>query len=71
MYSVRLKKHVYIAFDRPLMSLGNTVEILQLEWQKCRDWSTHEAVKFPHLIHGIHWRYDYLIFRKKVKKDVQ
>ena len=30
MYVARLKKHIYITFDRALMSLGNTVEIVQI-----------------------------------------
>ena len=74
MYLARRVKHIHIAsFDRPLMSLKNAEEILELimqEWQKYGDKSTHQIV-FPRLIRSIQWRYDYFIFRKKAKRDVQ
>ena len=64
MYVARLKKHIYIAFDRALMSLGNIVEIIQLiRSEKYGDWSILQRVNFPQLIHSICWRYDY--FKKR------
>ena len=49
MYVARLKKHIYITFDRALMSLGNTVEIVQIiRSEKYGDWSILQRVNFPH-----------------------
>ena len=49
-YILRRKKHIQIAFDRPLMSLENTEEILVLT--KYGDQFIYGII-FPRLIHGI------------------
>ena len=54
-YLARRKKYIHIAFDRPLMFLENTEEILELiiqELRKYGDQSTHKIV-FPRLIHSV------------------
>ena len=55
-----------IAFNEPLLSLSNQTEIvanIYEAWELYDDHSTCDIV-FPQLIHGVPWKFDYLIFKK-------
>ena len=61
------KKHIHVAFDRPLMSIENSNEVLSQilnEWENYDNHSDYQLL-FPNLIHNICWRYDYVLLRKK------
>ena len=68
-------KHVHISFDKALLSIDNRTKIVSgiyRQWDLiCLMKRQHIKLFFLQLIHSVHWKFDYAIFKKKKQQQKQ
>ena len=72
MYILRKKKHIHFCSEKGLLSFDESDGILAFIynwWSKCKLLFENYEIVYPHLITSICWKYDHIIFRKKMQTE--